>query len=100
LSPNPEAEAVANNYRAASDQINQLALQIGRSVGLTERAVMARMKMANDSLTKEINKSCVNFSVLQERYATSCKNLSQHPDQRYKDLVQCSAKRAFPCGDH
>jgi hypothetical protein len=99
--PNPEAEAVANNYRAASDQINQLAFQVVRSVGLTERAHAARMKMANDSLMKEINKSCVNFSILQERYATFCKNLLQHPDQRYRDLVQCSAnKRAFPCGDH
>jgi hypothetical protein len=98
---NPEAEAVAKNYRAASDQITQLAFQVGRSVGLTERGLAARMKMVSDSLMKEINKSCVNFSILQERYATFCKNLSQHPDKRYKELVQCSAnKRAFPCGDH
>jgi hypothetical protein len=99
--PDPEAKAVANNYRGASDQINQLAFQVGRSVGLTDQGLAARMKMVNDSLMKEINKSCVNFSILQERYATFCKNLPQHPDQRYKELVQCSAnKRAFPCGDH
>jgi hypothetical protein len=97
----PQAEAVANNYRAASDQINQLVFRVGRSVGLTERGLAARMKSANDSLMKEINKSCVNFSILQERYAAFFENLLQQPDQRHKELVQCLVKKpAFPCGDH
>jgi hypothetical protein len=80
--PNPDAEAAANDYRAASDRISQLAFQVGKSVGLTEQAVASRMRLANDSLNKTINKNCTNISILQERYATFCKNLTQRPGQR------------------
>jgi hypothetical protein len=97
--PNPQAEVVAKEYRAASDQISDLALQVGKSVGVSEQAVLARMRLANDALTKEINKNCANVSILQERYATFCKGLSQRPDQRFKELVQCSVnKKTLPCG--
>jgi hypothetical protein len=55
---------------------------------------------------KDINNSCVNVSILQERYATFCKDLAQHPDQRFKELVQCSVdktivdKTVLPCRGH
>jgi hypothetical protein len=99
--PNPEAQAMANEYRAASDQISQLGFTVGKSVGLLEEAALARMRMANDRLSKEINKNCTNISILLERYASFCKNLAQRPDQRFLELVQCSVKKStLPCGGH
>jgi hypothetical protein len=99
--PSPSVEAAANDYRAASDRISQLALQIGKTVGLTEEALGSRMRLANGSLNKAINKNCVNISILLERYATFCKMLTQRPDQRFMELMQCSAKKTtMPCGDH
>jgi hypothetical protein len=99
--PNPAAEATANDYRAASDRISQLALQVGKSIGLTEQAVASRMRLANQGLNKAINGNCVNISILLERYATFCKTLARHPDQRFIELMQCSLKKTtMPCGDH
>jgi hypothetical protein len=97
----PEAESVASSYRRSSDEISQLAFQVGRSVGLSEEAAAARMRLANDDLSRQISNNCTNISILLERYAASCKNLSQHPGQRFKELVQCSIqKRVLPCGEH
>ena len=99
--PSPQAQASANVYRQASDQISTMAFQIGKTVGLSEEAVGARMRLANESLTNDINKNCTNISILQERYSTFCKSLNQQPDQRLKELVQCSInKSALPCGGH
>jgi hypothetical protein len=99
--PSPQAQASANVYRQASDQISTMALQIGRTVGLSDEAIGARMRLANESLTNDINKNCTNISILQERYSTFCKSLNQQPDQRLKELVQCSInKSALPCGGH
>jgi hypothetical protein len=99
--PSPQAESVASDYRRASDEISQLAFQVGRLVGLSEEAAAARMRLVNDNLSREISNNCTNISILQERYAAFCKNLTQHPDERFKELVQCSMeKKAFPCGEH
>jgi hypothetical protein len=99
--PSQQAQATANTYRQASDQISQRAFEIGKSVGLSVEALAARMRLANESLSKEINKNCTNFSVLQERYGTFCKNLNDNSDQRFRELVQCSInKTALPCGGH
>ena len=99
--PHPQAEAAAKEYRAASDQISELALQVGKSVGMNVQAATARMRLANDAMNKKINNNCANVSILQERYATFCKGLSQRPDQRFKELVQCSVnKKILPCGAH
>ena len=83
--PSTRAEAAAKDYRAAADQISQLALRVAKSVGMSEQAVAARTRVANDSLNKEINKNCANLSTLQERYATFCKKLSRRRDERLKN---------------
>jgi hypothetical protein len=99
--PNPQAATVASDYRAASDQITQFAYEIGKSVGLTAEALAARMRLANSQLLKNTNNNCTNISILQERYATFCNNLKQHPQQRLGQLVECSRKNnTLPCGDH
>ena len=93
----PEAAAKVN--RSAADQIGELALRVGKSIGMSEQAVTARARLANDTLNKEINNNCANLSILQERYANFCKKLSRRPDERLKELVQCSVnKTALPCG--
>ena len=85
-----------------------------RRIGLSQNScrprvrvrLVARMRLAHDALMKDINNSCVNVSILQERYATFCKDLAQHPDQRFKELVQCSVdktivdKTVLPCRGH
>jgi hypothetical protein len=97
--PSTRAEAAAKVNRAASDQISELALRVGKSIGMSEQAVAARARLANDTLNKEINNNCANLSILQERYANFCKKLSRRPDERLKELVQCSVnKTALPCG--
>jgi hypothetical protein len=99
--PNPQAQAAANDYRTASDRISELGFSVGKSVGLLPEAAAARMRIANDRLSKEINKNCANISILQERLAEFCKNLMQHPDERWNQLMRCSVqKQAFPCEGH
>jgi hypothetical protein len=99
--PNPEAEATANEYHALSDQLQVLAIQVANSVGVSQEAALARMRLTNKSLVDAIHKDCGNISILLERYATFCKALVQEPDQRFRELVQCSVKKtAAPCEGH
>jgi hypothetical protein len=99
--PNPDAESTANDYLAMSNKYQLLALQIAESAGISEEAALARMRLINKTLTETIHKDCGDISILLERYATFCKTLTQQPDQRFKELVQCSTKKtAAPCEGH
>jgi hypothetical protein len=84
-----------------SDEILKLAFIVGKSVGVSQEAFAARLRLTNQSLMKDIDKDCGNMSILLERYATFCKALAQHPDQRLQQLIQCSIKKtSFPCEGH
>jgi hypothetical protein len=99
--PNPQAEALSDNYHRMSDEVLKLGFAVGHSIGISQEALLARMRLTHQNLMDSIRTDCGNFSVLLERYGTFCKMLNDHPDQRFRQLVQCSANKAeSPCEGH
>jgi hypothetical protein len=100
LSPTCFAEqspAMARDYRAAADRIGVLALKVGRSVGLSTEAFLARHSLLSEEMMDAIQKSCVNIAVLQRRYAKFCLRLSQDTDSRLKEWIACKQAQQSPC---
>jgi hypothetical protein len=87
----PKAVATVRDYRRAADEIAQLALKTGEPIGLSVQALAARQKLMFGDMMNSTGKSCVNVSVLLERYGTFCKQLAQTPDTRLKELLSGKA---------
>jgi tetratricopeptide (TPR) repeat protein len=85
--PDPSAPRTANDLRQAAEKIGTLAIATGRSIGVTDEAVEARTKLEFQKLMKSINNNCVNIAVLLDRYNNLCRQLSQEPDKRIKELL-------------
>jgi hypothetical protein len=67
--------------------IAALAISTGKSVGVSDAAVNARLSLITKDLMGSIANKCVNIGVLLERYDTFCKQLAQNVDARLKELL-------------
>jgi hypothetical protein len=54
---------------------------IGKAAGMSDKAIKAHFALVLDSLLNDIDKNCVNISVILEKYATFCKELAENPGQ-------------------
>jgi hypothetical protein len=76
-----QAERVAKYF-------SDLAFVIGTKIGMTQDAMMSRLKMAMEDQSKLTEgKICVNFSSLAVRYTARCKVLGDHPEAAFRDYM-------------
>jgi tetratricopeptide (TPR) repeat protein len=92
--PDPSAPRTTSDLRQAAEKIGTLAITTGRAAGVTDEGVAERTKLTFQKLMKSINNNCVNIAVLLDRYNNFCKQLSQEPDKRLKELLATDDDRA------
>jgi hypothetical protein len=61
------------------DHFMTLAYTTGKTLGMTDDAMLARLKMALQDQTQLTEGKCVNFASLLSRFADHCKRLGEDP---------------------
>ena len=85
--PDPDAPALVKTYKGLANDIAVLAINKGKSVGVSEDAVNARLSLISKNLMGSIANKCVNINVLLEKYDSFCKQLAKNVDARLKELL-------------
>jgi len=70
------------------DHMNTLALKVGSRIGMTQDAMVSRLKMAIEDQAKLIQGKCVNFSSLMVRHLDRCKSLGDHPEAAFREYMK------------
>ena len=66
----------------------ELQYATGKAVGMSDKAIEARFALALKSLFNDMDKNCVNISVIIKKYGKFCKALAENPDQQLKLLMK------------
>jgi hypothetical protein len=85
--PDPDAPALVKTYKGLANDIATLAINTGKSVGVSEDAVNAKLSLISKNLMGSIGNKCVSISVLFEKYDSFCKQLAKNVDARLKELL-------------
>jgi hypothetical protein len=82
--PAPAVPKIIRDYQQAAKKALGLAASTGR---VTEALVEARSKSVAAAQMQSINSNCMNIRDLSERYDAFCKQLTEAPDTRIKELI-------------
>jgi len=85
--PDPDAPGLVKTYKGLANDIATLAISTGKSVGVSDDAVNARLSLITKNLMDSIANKCVMINVLFDRYDNFCKQLVQNVDARLKELL-------------
>jgi hypothetical protein len=66
---------LAGIFNAASLILAAAARSIGKRIGMTDEAIIARWKLIDQNQLRTMKNSCVNIALLMEDYLVSCKAL-------------------------
>lgn len=66
--------------KKVTEHFSELAITIGKEIGMTQDAMISRLKMALEDQSKLTQGKCLNFSSLAERHLARCKALGEHPE--------------------
>ena len=69
------------------NHFNGLAVVMGKTIGMTQDAMIARLKLALEAQAKLTEGKCVNFASLLTRYADHCKVLGENPEAVVRDYM-------------
>jgi hypothetical protein len=62
------------------DRLNGLSVKVGKTIGMTADAMLARLQMNLDEQMQLTGKSCLNISSLFVRYSDRCKQVVENAD--------------------
>jgi hypothetical protein len=85
--PDPDAPGLVKTYKGLANDIATLAINTGKTVGVSDDAVNARLSLISKNLMASIGNKCVSISVLFEKYDSFCKQLAKNVDARLKELL-------------
>src|SRR5947209_3576212 len=85
--PNPDAPGLVKTYKGLANDIATLAISTGKSVGVSDDAVNARLSLITKNLMDSIANKCVMINVLFDRCDNFCKQLVGNVDARLKELL-------------
>jgi hypothetical protein len=74
-------------FEPTIESMSDFAHKIGTSIGMTQDAMIARLKLATEEQATIIAGKCVNFSSLITRHAARCKLLGEHADSVYDEYM-------------
>jgi hypothetical protein len=78
----------ANSFKRAVEQSARMSTTYGKMAGLSEQALMARLRNSARSFSEQTQgDSCLNASILIERYTQTCKAVMEHPESRLARLL-------------
>jgi hypothetical protein len=73
-------EEEAKQMDPTIEHMMTLALTVGSRIGMTQDAMLSRLKMTLEDQAKLTEGKCLNFASLLTRYASRCKLLGEHPE--------------------
>jgi hypothetical protein len=82
----PGQELTAQQTEDISNWTGKLGFILGSGVGVSERALTARLKLAADDIKRGVSSSCRNMSILLVRFRESCETLVSNPVVRLKAI--------------
>jgi hypothetical protein len=71
----------------SAKRMNALAFEIGKNIGMTTDAMIARMQMVIPDQMKLTERKCVNFASLFARYGQRCKLVGEHPETVFMEYM-------------
>jgi hypothetical protein len=90
--PRPEASPLAANMQKVGVVLLARAVQTGKTVGITDEAFAARLKLTTANIASLTHSNCANASVLLVRYAAFCKGLTENGDQRLEEILKACSR--------
>jgi len=83
------AERLEVSKRSAqlSNQMMVLALTIGKTIGMNQKAFKARFQMSYDSMMDEMDNNFVNYSILLQKNLSKCTQLSKGFKKRIENVM-------------
>ena len=85
--PDDMKAKVAHDLDPIIKILTDTAYQIGSRIGMTNEAMVARLRLSYDDAGERINHTCINFSSEYGRHGQRCKLLSEHPDQIFYEYL-------------
>jgi ABC-type enterochelin transport system ATPase subunit len=74
--------------RRTADAFGELALNSAKIVGLSEKALLARATILSQEMMEDMDKNCLNISVLLAKYAKQCKAAMENSNARIESIVK------------
>ena len=70
------------------DHMDTLAFAVGSRIGMTQDAMLSRLKMAIADQAKLMQGKCINFASLMTRYMDRCKLLGESPEAVFLEYMK------------
>src|ERR1700730_3956230 len=81
--------ALSLSYRKAADKVGDLAVNSGRTSGLSNEALVARHQLMFEAMRKSMAGDCINSAVLLKKYMNFCQRLNHDADPRLMEWIKC-----------
>lgn len=88
LKSKESSDPLAAQYWTLGNNYLERAEQTGKVIGLSQKALMARVETAIEEMKDDTENSCVNISVLFRKHAKMCKALYDDGPQRLQRAVK------------
>jgi hypothetical protein len=75
----PGQQETADVYRGAANAMLQNAIAMGRSIGMTEDAIVSRFKLLSDDMMNLMQRNCSNIDSLTSRHQERCQAVYKDP---------------------
>ena len=80
-------DEIVEKYRQTSMTFIERSVKVGQAIGLSEKAISARMEIAQQGMMSEIENTCTNISVLLQQHAQQCKRLYEDGPKSFTDQL-------------
>jgi hypothetical protein len=80
-------DKLASDYFTVGDNLIKRSLEMGRSAGLSEKALSARVDLAIEDLKSDTENNCINIAVLYKKHAQTCKSLYEDGPRKLLDNI-------------
>jgi hypothetical protein len=80
-------DPLAETYKAGGDTFLKRSIDTGKIIGISQKALSARMDIAIANLKSETESDCVNVSVLLKKHAQQCKLLFEDGPGSFADAM-------------
>jgi hypothetical protein len=78
-------DPLAETYRPTSTAFVERSVKVGQAIGLSEKALAARVEIAQQGMLSEIESTCTNIAVLLQQHAQQCKRLLEDGEKSFTD---------------
>lgn len=71
---------LSRDMQTSTDHLIDLSGRVGKAIGLTDDAMLSRLKLSMKEQMSLMNNNCINIASLLERHAMRCKKVVQDAD--------------------